>query len=149
MLYSTLQKVPQAAVRDLGIKPPNKLAQDPRGFTPVPEPLPMWFTHEPHTGPGFVQHELSQEKCTHAYRAGVSSSLSAMSPWKQTSTAQLTWPGTQAQHCPPAPDADVGHPSVAWESLCTEGSRSGRDQLTSAIPLGVGVNTGKSLSSGA
>lgn len=115
----------------------------------MPEPLPMWFTCEPHTGPGLVQNELSQEKCTHAYRAAVCSSFSAISPWKQTSTVQLMWPGTQAQHFPPAPDADVGHPSVAWVFLYTEGSRLGRDQPTSAIPLSVGLSTGKSLSSGA
>lgn len=41
MFRSTLQKVPQVAVRHLGIKPPNEFAQDPQGFTPVPESLRM------------------------------------------------------------------------------------------------------------
>lgn len=74
---------------------------------------------------------------------------SVLSALGNNSIAQLMWPGTQAQHCPPAPDVDVGYPSVALESLCTEGSRSGRYQPTCATPLGVRVSVGKSLSSGA
>lgn len=82
-MHSPLQNMFQAAVRNLGIKSPDALAQNPGGMTPVPELLPMHITHEPHTGPGFVQKELSQEKCISAKKAGVSCSLSAISSWKQ------------------------------------------------------------------
>lgn len=73
----------QAAVRNLEIKPPDAFAQNPGGIPLVPELLLIHVTHEPHTGPGLAQNELSQEKCISAKKVGVSFSLSTISSCKQ------------------------------------------------------------------